>query len=319
MGNTGSQNKTQLDMESDLDIGNLNLNEASGSDPTTLRAVKLNDASKTKFEYGEPLQDRQIRLLQLHPGSGDEPIICSMILAPLEGGTASFEAVSYVWGSEENPHSVTCNWVVPFRDDKGTVIACPREVTNNMTVTSNLHHLLLHIRHPDGMRTLWIDQICIDQDKNPERLQEKMAQVRSMAEIYSAASNVLIWLGEEDSDTATAFGMMEWMAATIDFPEGDVGSLIEFLTMTDDFSDLETEGQVGHKETMEYLKSLLVFVQPTLVDCVEDSTSPNGMYLALLGSRAFTSLLEKPWFTRAWTFQEVISARSATMMCGSYE
>ncbi|KAH8672789.1 heterokaryon incompatibility protein-domain-containing protein, partial [Tricladium varicosporioides] len=156
------------------------------------------------FEYGEPLQKGQIRLLHLHPGSGNDPVICSLILSPLEEGTTPFQAVSYVWGSEDNPHPITCNWVVPFIDDQGVGFACPQEVTNNVAVTDNLYSLLLRIRLPEGMRTLWIDQICIDQDQNPEKLQEKMTQVRMMAEVYSAANNVLIWLGEEDSETATA-------------------------------------------------------------------------------------------------------------------
>jgi hypothetical protein len=303
----------------DLNTDNLNIDDFSTLiAPATSRAQQLNDASKDKFEYGEPLQKRQIRLLQLHPGSGDDPIICSLTPRALEGDTTPFEAVSYVWGSEDNPRPITCNWVVPFMDDKGLGFACPYEVTNNMTVTDNLYHLLLRIRHPEGMRTLWIDQICIDQDKNPEKLQEKMTQVRMMAEVYSAADNVLIWLGEEDSKTATAFGMMEWTAAITEVPEQELGCLINYLT-TEDLSNNKTEDLVSLQQTMEYLKSLLVHVQPAAVSGIEDPASPNQEYMTLLGGRALAALLEKPWFTRSWTFQETVSARSATIMCGSHE
>ncbi|KAH6680846.1 heterokaryon incompatibility protein-domain-containing protein [Halenospora varia] len=304
----------------DLNIDNLNIDDLSSSmAPLTLRAQQLNHLSKDRFEYGEPLQKGQVRLLQLQPGSGNDPIICSLVLSPLEGGTTPFEAVSYVWGSEDNPHPITCNWVVPFMDDQGLGFACPQEVTNNMTVTENLYHLLLRIRHPEGMRTLWIDQICIDQDKNPEKLQEKMTQVRMMAEVYSAANNVLIWLGEENSETATAFGMMEWMAATMDVPESELGSLIDYLITTDDFSTEETGEPTGHKQTMEYFKSLLVHVQPAVITGIEDPAFPNRVHMTLLGSRSLAALLEKPWFTRSWTFQESVSAGSASIICGSHE
>ncbi|KAH8600221.1 heterokaryon incompatibility protein-domain-containing protein [Bisporella sp. PMI_857] len=322
----GEEMESQKDTQSsgpepeDLNIGSLNIDGHSNLiAPATLKAKQLNDASKDKFEYGEPLKKGYIRLFQLQPGSGHDPIVCSLLLSPLEGGLTPFEAVSYVWGSEDNPHPITCNWVVPFMDDEGLGFACPQELTNNMTVTDSLYQLLLRIRHPEGMRTLWIDQICIDQDKNPEKLQEKMAHVRMMAEVYSAADNVLIWLGEEDSETATAFGMMKWVAVTIEMSEQELGSLISYLATTEDFSNDETEDLVGHKQNMEHLKSLLVHVQPAVVTGMDDPASPNSTHMTLLGSRALAALLEKPWFTRSWTFQETVSARSATIVCGSHE
>jgi hypothetical protein len=59
-----------------------------------------------------------------------------------------------------------------------------------MEVTENLYEALLSIRLPREMRTLWIDQICIDQSST----EEKNSQVPLMTFIYSRASNVLIWL-----------------------------------------------------------------------------------------------------------------------------
>lgn len=162
-----------------------------------------------------------------------------------------------------------------------------------MTVTDNLYHLLLRIRHPENMRRLWIDQICIDQDNNPEKLEEKTAQVGMMAEVYSAADNVLIWLGEEGSETATAFGMMEWMAATLEMSEQQVGcgSLIEYLLRTEDLPTDEAEDPVLYKQTIGYLKSLLIHVQPTAVTHVPHLAPPNGMFINLLGGPALTARL----------------------------
>lgn len=136
-------------------IEDLNLNSLAIKDVShnlTHRAQNLNDVSKKKLHYGEPLQKGEIRLLQLQPGSIDDPIVCSLILSSLE--STPFEAVSYVWGSEDNPHPITCNWAIPSFDDEGIKVACPTAVTNNMTVTENLYNLLLRIRDPENMRIL---------------------------------------------------------------------------------------------------------------------------------------------------------------------
>ncbi|PMD31301.1 hypothetical protein L207DRAFT_519556 [Hyaloscypha variabilis F] len=284
----------------------------------------LNETSKDRFNYGLPLKERTIRLIRLHSGSGDDPIVCSMTVDSLNGGLIPFEAVSYVWGSEENPRSITCNWAIPFEEEDIIRFLYPTEVTNNMKVTENLYHLMLRLRLPGQMRTLWIDQICIDQDENPEKLDEKMAQVRMMAEVYSAAENVLIWLGEEDSETGTAFGMLEWAAATEGLPDGEVGSLVMYLQGSDDIvldqAELgRAEGSIQKKATMDYLRSLLVHVQPTIISGLVDPEHPYRVHMTFIGSRALSALLERPWFSRSWTFQEAISARRATIMCGSHK
>jgi hypothetical protein len=45
-------------------------------------------------------------------------------------------------------------------------------------------------------RIIWADAVCIDQQNNAEKEQ----QVQRMAEIYSKASRVIVWLGESDGD-----------------------------------------------------------------------------------------------------------------------
>jgi len=63
-----------------------------------------------------------------------------------------------------------------------------------MSVTANLHSALRHLRHGRIERHLWIDAICINQDDDGE----KKGQIRLMAEIYSKASRIIVWLGNED-------------------------------------------------------------------------------------------------------------------------
>ena len=46
--------------------------------------------------------------------------------------------------------------------------------------------------------TLWIDAVCIDQDMTDSLKVEKNAQVQLMAQIYSKAIKVLVWLGDDE-------------------------------------------------------------------------------------------------------------------------
>lgn len=89
------------------------------------------------------------------------------------GGTRPYEALSYVWGSE---------------NDKKPIYVDGKE----LRVTANLHVALSHLRHRFWERFLWIDAICIDQKENAE----KNHQVQSMAKIYAKAGRVIVWLGD---------------------------------------------------------------------------------------------------------------------------
>jgi hypothetical protein len=141
--------------------------------------------AREAFGY-EPLQeDNALRLLILRPGCKGEAIHCI-----LEHGTAAdpapYEAMSYVWGDASRVQPI-------FVDDKP------------LFVTTNLVSALDHLRYPHRERVLWADAICIDQRNVAERSQ----QVLLMAEIYSKAYRVLVWLGEESADSPLAMDVAE--------------------------------------------------------------------------------------------------------------
>jgi len=119
-----------------------------------------------------------IRLLRLRPASrGDADIQCQLfdyqLLQNGFEGTDLYEALSYVWGSTSNRRSI-------FIDQ------C------EVKVTSNLHAVLLHLRHPFFERVLWVDALCINQNN----VDEKEKQVGAMAMTYAKAACVIVWLGE---------------------------------------------------------------------------------------------------------------------------
>jgi len=58
-------------------------------------------------------------------------------------------------------------------------------------ITKSVEAALLHFRHEKDTITLWIDQLCINQEDNVE----KGEQVQLMKAIYQGAKGVVAWLG----------------------------------------------------------------------------------------------------------------------------
>jgi hypothetical protein len=144
------------------------------------------------YEYDELPQSDVIRYLTLHPGSGNDPLQCTLHTAPM--AETAFEAVSYVWGSDVRDQQITCN---------GRTLA----------LTTNLFRVLRRVRQPDEPRQIWADFICIDQ----ENLEEKGHQVAIMGHIYRHASRVLIYMGSDDHGHGTQVcSLLDTICSTID-------------------------------------------------------------------------------------------------------
>jgi hypothetical protein len=122
--------------------------------------------------------------MHLKPGAGTDTISLTITHVSLNSKPA-YEALSYAWGN--------CTKSVTLHSDDAALHA-----------TENLCIALEHLRYSDRPRTLWVDAICIDQSNGPER----NLQVQMMRSIYAAASEVLIWLGEEAATDAVAFQLI---------------------------------------------------------------------------------------------------------------
>jgi hypothetical protein len=125
------------------------------------------------YQYDTLPQDGSFRTLILQPGIGDEPLECKLETSLMR--STSFEAISYVWGSDIKDHEIAC---------KGHTIP----------ITINLWTVLRHLRR-ETARVLWADSICIKQEDTGE----KSHQVAMMGQIYRSASQVLIFLGADDA------------------------------------------------------------------------------------------------------------------------
>ena len=140
------------------------------------------------FTYPELNHARNsIRLLRIlyKAGPSSSLISCKIYNVPLIR-RPPYIAVSYVWGTEIATKEVSLNGASFF-------------------VRENVWRLLEEIRTHDTLkyRLFWVDAICINQAD----INERNDQVRIMREVYTIATDVLVWLGPptDDSDLAMEY------------------------------------------------------------------------------------------------------------------
>ncbi|KAF2502557.1 hypothetical protein BU16DRAFT_12371 [Lophium mytilinum] len=132
------------------------------------------DAAKTV--YRKQLASRELRLIKIHPGAEPSVVKCSSFSVH-DGDLPDYEALSYVWGSQNEPKTILLD-----------------EVTWH--VTSNLHSALSRLRLSESFRVVWADAVAINQT----HIEERNEQVKMMSDVYANATSTLIWLGEATDD-----------------------------------------------------------------------------------------------------------------------
>ena len=163
---------------------------------------------KSDYEYKQ-LGKRQIRILRLHAAdSPGEPIECSLDAYDIDEVIHQYNALSYTWGNKEPTEKIKLR--TPQEPPTGTGGARLRSLAQSIVsakksfyIRPNLIDALRRFRDTSDKQEdllLWIDAICINQ---PDQ-KEKSMQVARMAEIYSKAGDVLIWLGKEYNASSTA-------------------------------------------------------------------------------------------------------------------
>ncbi|KAK7414425.1 hypothetical protein QQX98_006703 [Neonectria punicea] len=217
------------------------------------------------FQY-EPLDTAksEIRLLDLLPDQ--DAIRCTIRHVSLPT-SLKYEALSYCWGTMVRTVKITVNG-------------------DDLFITKNLHAALVRLRHKQRVKTLWIDALCIDQKNIPE----KNIQVPLMRTIYQSCMRVVIWIGEEDSHTESAFQALEFMAARKEAnPDEEI---------------IGTQWKAAQRG--ETFKRGLF---PKLRSRLE----------TLEGIRILGSIFERAWFKRIWIIQELAVSPDAVVVCGTFE
>lgn len=212
--------------------------------------------------WHSPLEDGHIRVLRIEP-STDRTATVACKLEHVRPDERPYDALSYVWGTEAPSHGIEVNG-------------------EEFLVRSNLFDALEELRQTDRPSTLWVDSICINQDNAAERSQ----QVRMMGEIYSSATQVIVWLGKHDSG----------ISAGLDFARG--------------LSKLEPElvKKIEDEERLPWDDRVKVFTALGMKFGIDN-------YDEVVGG--LKALRDNPWWTRIWTVQEIVLAKSAVLRCGA--
>jgi len=178
------------------------------------RAFEMGNKAST-FQYS-PLQEDEIRLLRLRYSLLSRAVVLEIQHYP-RARRPPYIALSYTWGSPENPQKIYLNGhKVEVGENLHSFLrhACcdadapGREVFFDPTLTeieSELRYLLPNF---DTLGHFWVDALCIDQNNIPER----NSQVSRMKDIYEDAKKVVIWLGPAADDSDLAMDMIEHLA-----------------------------------------------------------------------------------------------------------
>lgn len=149
-----------------------------------------------------------IRILKLFPGTFNADLEGNIIRQPIRSehvrgskreALVPYEALSYSWG--------------PKAPNKHMKIVAESS-SFHIEIRPNLDQALRHLRHPKEPRCLWVDAICINQRDEAE----KSEQIPQMSWIYSRATSVAVWLGQESHGSAQA---MEFVRRFLKLEEFD--------------------------------------------------------------------------------------------------
>ncbi len=275
----------------------------------------------------------EIRVLVLLPdGEGDEHGIprlrCRLEHTPLS--TASFAALSYVWGPQEgNRGPLKVHYALSNAEpgaDAGSTArgAEPRAVlpgnavddqasTHHTTIGSNLSWALIHIRKPDEEVRLWIDAVCINQ----EDAVEKSWQVGLMARIYAHATTTLIWLGPNHRESYEVL-------------DGAVKTLRTAKAIGSHPVATDCLARYGWRKMGLWLSNGRNWLPHLRGELDDDVSLVMAFGLAVYRGmvqendlqdvyQSLKALAQRPWFTRAWVLQEYALANSVTWMVGKFE
>ena len=197
----------------------------------------------------------------------------------------SYSALSYTWQYRYSPGSTLTVDGDQFNsgDDGSSASKCNIHIDGHpLSITPNLRDALLQLHASELNSSLWVDSICINQNDTAER----SAQVNLMGEIYSTASQVIVWLGTENAET----------------------ELCRYLISM--FARISKRVLAVPQKEWNYFEYKL---QGRLFSC--------GMphHMDMEWWRMLARFLQRTWFGRLWTLQEVAlkTRDTVTVLCGS--
>lgn len=243
----------------------------------------------SSYQY-QPLgsPSTEIRLLELLPGRGT--IECQLRITDLASARNTYEPISYCWNSYSRKGWPICTYKEKKKKENKSVRV--RVDGFGFHITKSLAAALRQIRLMSGVRVLWADAICINQSDDGE----KSAQVAIMGKIYQSGKQTLAWLGDADCWTGKVFRTLRIVLSQI--PEDSSSS--EFYQDSED----EPEYHPGDTGATSLHSRHLQLVR--------------GLCQDVLSYLSFRSIVQRPYFDRAWIIQEILLSENVLVMCGKY-
>jgi hypothetical protein len=220
----------------------------------------------------------------------------------------SFDALSYVW--EDDSSSLNEEKPVPIYI---LLEGKPSEPRKPLETPKSCYIALKNLRDHHGVRTIWVDAICINQKNDSE----KNMQIPLMKEIYGKARKVYIWLGE--SKTFERKG-------TRHTSEDE----LEYLRQTSSghftLSDARLAGYPANMSLHQIARSIRVLREAAsdskfsaISCCMHLITSMTVWFPSPAVSSndaSLKDLINRKWFRRMWTIQEMVMAEEPFVVCG---
>ncbi|KAJ8113249.1 hypothetical protein OPT61_g4582 [Boeremia exigua] len=130
--------------------------------------------------YPQSLDHTQIRLARLSSTTKEDCPVHVHLEVYDRAYRPEYEAASYMWGGEEGD-STLCEpvYIGPYWDV--------------LLQTKNCHAMLDFVRPWRGIRMLWVDAVCINQ----QDLKEREVQVSGMRQTYQDCTRVVVYLGKD--------------------------------------------------------------------------------------------------------------------------
>ncbi|KAG4439644.1 hypothetical protein IFR05_004893 [Cadophora sp. M221] len=247
------------------------------ADPS--QASPASPANRSDIYSRKDLRQRCIRLLDLDSIiDGQNNSLAGALRVVSLDSNPTFDALSYSWGKDSR------------------FPACEILCSNSpVPITQNCYDALTTLREHFGVRAIWVDAICINQEDKTE----KAHQIPLMRDIYGKAQRVLVWLGIGTDQSNKA---IEWI---IDDAYRHIGA----------FSNVQFKSfprNMHYKEVMKIVK-----LMPEYFARRRLRSQPKNQTVPLYNPLAMEDILKRDWFSRMWTIQELVMAKEPLVICGT--
>lgn len=140
----------------------------------------IDDLSSTLYCAVTAEGANSIRLINLYPGALTDELRCTLMTADLSSTGLQYETLSYVWGKPVFDATIYIDISMVAGNNNNNNTNTESQTVIPFHITASLHRALVRLRALDAIRTLWVDQICINQSSSADR----SAQVARMSRIY---------------------------------------------------------------------------------------------------------------------------------------